>query len=51
MGKQKTSFKVLSGLAVGALSSIVLASGAANAWGPERTTYTMENPANKAVFN
>lgn len=52
MSKKKYSAtKVLSGLVVGTLSSVMLASGAANAWGPERPTYTNENPAPKAVFN
>ena len=42
---------VLSGLMVGIFSSLFAVSGIANAWGPERPTYTNENPASQAVFN
>ena len=41
----------VSALVGAVLAALGVGSGAVQAWGPERTTYTNENPAPKAVFN
>jgi uncharacterized repeat protein (TIGR01451 family) len=49
MKKYQTKLKALSVLATAGLSLATFAS--ASAWGPERTTFTMENPATYPTFN
>ncbi|MBP9738499.1 DUF11 domain-containing protein [Candidatus Saccharibacteria bacterium] len=39
------------GLLVGVTAVVALGAAAASAWGPDRTTYTVENPADHITFN
>ncbi len=49
--KKKIYVSLLVGVMLAGVLSTAKTNGEARAWGPERTTYTNENPASQAVFN
>lgn len=49
--KRKTAIKSLAFMVVGLFVSVFVGSSSVSAWGPERDTFTMENPATYPTFN